>query len=72
MLAMAHVAGGDALIACFDAKYRYWHWRPYQAIPQAYADNNRRPSPTQIGNRSAKHQTIPSTPPGTPATAPRW
>jgi hypothetical protein len=40
MLAMAHVAGGDALIACFDAKYRYWHWRPYQAIPQAYADNN--------------------------------
>jgi hypothetical protein len=42
MLAMAHVAGGDALIACFEAKYRYWHWRPYQAIPQAYADNNPR------------------------------
>jgi hypothetical protein len=40
MLAMAHVAGGDAVIACFDAKYRYWHWRPYQAIPQAYLDNN--------------------------------
>ena len=40
MLAMAHVAGGDALIACFDAKYRYWHWRPYQAIPQADTDNN--------------------------------
>ena len=32
MLAIAHVAGGDAMIACFDAKYHYWFWRPYQAI----------------------------------------
>jgi hypothetical protein len=40
MLAMAHVAGGDARIACFDAKYRYWFWRPYQAIPLADTDGN--------------------------------
>jgi PAP2 superfamily len=40
MLAMAHVAGGDAMIACFDAKYHYWFWRPYQAIPQANNDGN--------------------------------
>jgi hypothetical protein len=40
MLAIAHVAGGDAMIACFDAKYHYWFWRPYQAIPQADADGN--------------------------------
>ena len=40
MLAMAHVAGGDAMIACFDAKYRYWFWRPYQAIPLADSDGN--------------------------------
>jgi hypothetical protein len=40
MLAMAHVAGADAMIACFDAKYHYWFWRPYQAIPQAGADGN--------------------------------
>jgi hypothetical protein len=40
MLAMAHVAGGDAMIACFDAKYRYWFWRPYQAIPRADKDPN--------------------------------
>jgi hypothetical protein len=40
MLAMAHVAGGDAMIACFDAKYHYWFWRPYQAIPRADADGN--------------------------------
>jgi hypothetical protein len=40
MLAMAHVAGGDAMIACFDAKYHYWFWRPYKAIPLAYTDGN--------------------------------
>jgi hypothetical protein len=42
MLAMAHVAGGDAMMACFDAKYHYWFWRPYQAIPQASSDGNPR------------------------------
>src|SRR5205814_5388744 len=40
MLAMVHVSGGDAMIACFDAKYHYWFWRPYQAIPQADTDGN--------------------------------
>ena len=40
MLAFAHVAGGDAMIACFDAKYAYWFWRPYQAIPHADTDGN--------------------------------
>ena len=40
MLAMAHVAGGDAMIACFDAKYHYWFWRPYLAIPGADGDGN--------------------------------
>jgi len=34
MLAMAHVAGGDAMVACFDAKFHYWFWRPYQALAQ--------------------------------------
>jgi hypothetical protein len=34
MLAMAHVAGGDAMVACFDAKFHYWFWRPYQAVAQ--------------------------------------
>jgi hypothetical protein len=40
MLAMAHLAGGDAMIACFDAKYHYWFWRPYQAIHFADTDGN--------------------------------
>ena len=40
MLATAHVSGGDAMISCFDAKYFYWFWRPYQAIPHAGTDGN--------------------------------
>jgi len=40
MLAMAHVAGGDAMIAGFEAKYHYWFWRPYRAIPMADTDGN--------------------------------
>jgi hypothetical protein len=40
MLALTHLAGGDAMIACFDAKYRYRFWRPVQAIPRADTDGN--------------------------------
>jgi hypothetical protein len=40
MLAMAHVAGGDAMIGCFDAKYQYLSWRPVHAIQRAETDGN--------------------------------
>ena len=40
VLAMAHVSGGDAMIACFDAKYHYMFWRPAVAIPMAGTDAN--------------------------------
>jgi hypothetical protein len=40
LLALAHVSGGDAMIACFDAKYVYWFWRPFQAIVGADTDGN--------------------------------
>jgi hypothetical protein len=40
MLAMTHVSGGDAMIACFDAKYHYMFWRPAAAIPRAETDAN--------------------------------
>jgi hypothetical protein len=40
MLAAAHVSGGDAMIACFDAKYHYMFWRPATAIPRAQTDGN--------------------------------
>lgn len=51
MLAMAHVAGGDAMIACFDAKYHYWFWRPYQAIAMADTDGNPDTEPDPPGRR---------------------
>jgi hypothetical protein len=40
MLAMAHVAGSDAMIACFDAKYHHLSWRPVHAIRRADSDGN--------------------------------
>jgi hypothetical protein len=48
MLAMAHVAGSDAMIACFDAKYHYLSWRPLHAIQRADTDGNplTEPDPT--------------------------
>ena len=48
MLAMAHVAGSDAMIACFDAKYHYLYWRPLHAIQRADTDGNpqTQPDPT--------------------------
>ena len=45
MLAMAHVAGGDAMIGCFDAKYHYLSWRPLHAIQRADTDGNRHTVP---------------------------
>jgi hypothetical protein len=33
LMAMGSVAGADASIACFDAKYTYLAWRPVFAIP---------------------------------------
>jgi len=48
LLAMAHVAGSDAMIACFDAKYHYLSWRPLHAIRRADTDGNplTEPDPT--------------------------
>jgi hypothetical protein len=45
MLAMAHVAGGDAMIGCFDAKYHYLSWRPVHAIQRADTDGNSHTAP---------------------------
>ena len=42
MLALAHVSGGDAMIACFDAKYHYMFWRPAAAIVLSGADGKSR------------------------------
>ena len=45
MLALAHVSGGDGMIACFDAKYHYMFWRPAAAIVLSGADGKLRTEP---------------------------
>jgi hypothetical protein len=40
MLAMTNVAGADAMIGCWDAKYHYLFWRPFHAVPRADTDGN--------------------------------
>ncbi|MEO7414415.1 MAG: vanadium-dependent haloperoxidase [Opitutaceae bacterium] len=38
--ALLNIAGMDATIVCFQSKYQYGLWRPYQAIPFANEDGN--------------------------------
>ena len=40
VLAAFSVATGDAMLACFDAKYAHLFWRPWQAIHRADQDGN--------------------------------
>jgi hypothetical protein len=39
-LAMLGLAGGEAMLACWEAKYHYMIWRPFQAIQRADEDGN--------------------------------
>jgi hypothetical protein len=39
-LAVIGLAGGEAMLACWDAKYHYMNWRPFQAIQRADEDGN--------------------------------
>jgi len=38
--ALLNIAGNDATIVCFQAKYKYGLWRPFQAVPFADQDGN--------------------------------
>lgn len=40
LMAMGNMVASDALIGCFDAKYRYLFWRPQFAIPHGDTDGN--------------------------------
>jgi hypothetical protein len=44
-LALVNVAGADAAIACWDAKYAFDFWRPITAIRNADVDDNPSTSP---------------------------
>ncbi|MFN2543461.1 MAG: vanadium-dependent haloperoxidase [Actinomycetota bacterium] len=42
LFAMTGLTQADAMIGCWDAKYFYQHWRPFQAIHAGDADGNPR------------------------------
>jgi PAP2 superfamily len=62
MLAMVHVAGADALLACFDSKYYELSWRPLHAIQRADTDGNPAtvPDPTWTSLLTVNHPEYPS------------
>lgn len=45
MLGYVHVALGDTMIACWEAKFHYYFWRPTHAIQRADTDGNPATSP---------------------------
>jgi hypothetical protein len=73
LFAMGSIAGADAAIALFEAKYHYQWWRPVQAIERAATDGNPGTQPEE-GWRPLLEPTpnTPSTCPATPPTRRRW
>ena len=62
MFALVHIAGADAGLACFDAKYHYLFWRPIHAIQRADTDGNpaTEPDPTWKPLLTVNHPEYPS------------
>lgn len=62
MLALVHVSSGDALTACWEAKFHYRFWRPVHAIQRADTDGNPRTTadPTWQPLLGANHPDYPS------------
>lgn len=61
-LAAFSVATGDAMLACFEAKYAHNFWRPWQAIQRADQDGNPRthPEPAWTPAVRANHPEYPA------------
>lgn len=61
-LAAFSVATGDAMLACFEAKYAHNFWRPWQGIQRADQDGNARthPEPTWTPAVRANHPEYPA------------
>jgi hypothetical protein len=62
LLALAHAAAADAMVACFDAKYHYLFWRPVHAIARAGSDGNPAtdPDPAWTALLTVNHPEYPS------------
>lgn len=62
VLAAFSVATGDAMLACFESKYAYMSWRPWQGIQRADADGNHhtQPDPAWTPAVRANHPEYPA------------
>jgi hypothetical protein len=62
LLGYVHVAAADTLIACYEAKYHYYFWRPNHAIQRADTDGNpaTSPDPTWLPLIVGNHPEYPS------------
>ena len=68
--ALVDAAAADAMVACFDAKYHYWSWRPEAAIANAeFATATTRRRLATAGCRSSRHLPIRNIRPPTPASS---
>jgi hypothetical protein len=62
LLGYVNVASADTLIACWEAKYHYYFWRPNHAIQRADTDGNpaTSPDPTWLPLIVGNHPEYPS------------
>lgn len=62
LLAYVHVSTADTMIACWEAKYYYYFWRPNHAIQRADTDGNpaTSPDPTWLPLVTGNHPEYPS------------
>jgi hypothetical protein len=62
LLGYVHVATADTMIACWEAKYHYYFWRPNHAIQRADTDGNpaTSPDPTWLPLITGNHPEYPS------------
>ena len=65
LLAMQNLAGADASINCWNDKYYWDFWRPWNAIPRAAEDGN--PATEPDASLDVAHQrAVPRSPVGPP------
>jgi hypothetical protein len=62
LLGYVHVSAGDTMIACWEAKYHYYFWRPNHAIQRADTDGNpaTTPEPGWLPLITGNHPEYPS------------
>jgi hypothetical protein len=62
LLGYVHVSTADTMIACWEAKYYYYFWRPNHAIQRADTDGNpaTSPDPTWLPLVTGNHPEYPS------------